>query len=162
MNNFDRAFVDLLGNEGAYSNNPKDPGGETMWGITLVTARACGYLGPMISMDQDTAKRIYRRNYWLPEFDKLPYPIAFNVFDGAVNSGVGQSVRWLQRALDVADDGRIGPVTMEAVLRADPYKVVVAYNSHRLEFLSKLSTWSTFGKGWSRRIANNLKLSATL
>lgn len=157
MSNFDKAFIELLGHEGGYSNNPADPGGETNWGVTVAVARENGYIGSMKDMDQSVAKAIYAKKYWLPTFDDLPYPVAFQVFDAAVNSGVGQAVRWLQRAVGVADDGKIGPVTMKAVLEADPVKTVVLFNAERLMFMTNLSTWSSFGKGWARRVAANLK-----
>lgn len=161
MSNFDRAFIELLGHEGGYSNNPNDPGGETNWGITIAVARENGYVGPMKDMDRSVAKMIYAKKYWLPVFDDLPYEVAFQVFDAAVNSGVGQAVRWLQRAAGVADDGKIGPVTMKAVLASDPVKLVALFNAERLLFMTNLSTWSSFGKGWARRIATNLKKGVT-
>lgn len=160
MSNFDQAFTALLGNEGGYSNNPADPGGETMWGITLAVARANGYTAPMKDISQATAKGIYSRHYWLPEFDQLPYKIAFALFDAAVNSGVTQAVRWLQRALGIADDGKFGPITLAAVQAADPERLLMAFNAERLDFMTRLSTWPTFGKGWARRIAANLKAGA--
>lgn len=160
MSNFDQAFVELLGNEGGYSNDPNDPGGETNWGITLVVARENGYVGTMKDMNQDIAKIIYSKKYWLPTFDDLPYQVAFQVFDAAVNSGTSQAVCWLQRAAGVADDGKIGPVTMKAVLEADPTKLVLLFNAERLLFMTNLSTWGSFGKGWARRVANNLKKGA--
>lgn len=157
MSNFDRAFVELLGNEGGYSNDPNDPGGETNWGITIAVARENGYIGAMKDMDQLVAKVIYAKKYWQPAFDQLPYTIAFQMFDAAVNSGVGQAVRWLQRAMGVADDGKLGPVTMQAIEAVDPIKLVVLFNVERLLFMTNLSTWGNFGKGWARRIAGNLK-----
>lgn len=160
--NFDRAFTDLLGHEGGYVNNPADPGGETNWGITVAVARENGYVGAMKDMDQSVAKTIYARKYWLPEFESLPYAVAFQVFDAAVNSGVGQSVRWLQRAVGVADDGQFGPVTLSAVRAIDPTKLVMFFNAERLLFMTNLSTWSSFGKGWARRISANLKKGAQL
>lgn len=159
--NFDRAFTDLLGHEGGYVNNPADPGGETNWGVTVAVARENGYVGPMKDMDQSVAKTIYTRKYWLPEFDSLPYPVAFQVFDAAVNSGVGQAVRWLQRAVGVADDGRLGPVTLSAIRAADASKLVMLFNAERLMFMTNLSTWGSFGKGWARRVATNLKKGAS-
>jgi len=161
MSNFDRAFTELLGNEGGYSNDPNDPGGETNWGITVVVARENGYIGPMKDMDQSVAKAIYAKKYWLAAFDQLPYPIAFQVFDAAVNSGVGQAVRWLQRSISVADDGKLGPITLQAIQTADTAKLVMLFNAERLMFMTNLSTWGNFGKGWARRIATNLKKGAS-
>lgn len=159
--NFDQAFVDLMGHEGGYSNNPADPGGETNWGITVAVARENGYVGIMQDMDQEVAKQIYARKYWLTAFDQLPYQVAFQVFDAAVNSGVGQAVRWLQRAAGVADDGKLGPVTLQAVQAVDPLRLALLFNAERLLFMANLSTWGSFGKGWARRVANNLKKGAT-
>lgn len=161
MSNFDQAFVDLLGHEGGYSNNPADPGGETNWGVTVTVARENGYVGAMKDMDQSVAKVIYAKKYWLPMFDQLPYPVALQIFDAAVNSGVGQAVRWLQRSVGVADDGKFGPVTLAAVSKADPIKLVLLFNAERLLFMTNLSTWGSFGKGWARRVATNLKKGAS-
>lgn len=158
--NFDRAFVDLLGHEGGYSNNPSDPGGETNWGVTVAVARENGYVGSMKDMDASVAKTIYGKKYWLAEFDQLPYQVAFQIFDAAVNSGVGQAVRWLQRSIGVADDGKIGPVTLAAVTNVDPLKLVLMFNAERLMFMTNLSTWGSFSKGWARRVATNLKKGA--
>lgn len=160
MSNFDQAFTELLGHEGGYSNNPADPGGETNWGVTVAVARENGYVGPMKDMDQSVAKTIYSRKYWLPAFDQLPYSVAFQVFDAAVNSGVGQAVRWLQRTVGTADDGKLGPITMAAVKEADPLKLVLLFNAERLTFMTNLSTWPSFSKGWARRVATNLKKGA--
>ena len=160
MSNFDRAFVELLGYEGGYSNHPDDPGGETNWGVTIAVARANGYVGDMKDMDQTVAKAIYAKLYWLPAFDALPYPVAFQIFDAAVNSGVGQAVRWLQRAVGVADDGKLGPLTLAAISAAPVAAVVLLFNAERLTFMTNLSTWPSFGKGWARRIAGNLRKGA--
>ena len=159
--NFDQAFIDLLGYEGGYTNNPADPGGETNWGITVAVARENGYIGSMKDMDQSVAKTIYAKKYWLGAFDQLPYPVAFQVFDAAVNSGAGQAVRWLQRSVGVADDGKLGPITLAATKSVDPLKLVLLFNAERLMFMTNLSTWGSFGKGWSRRVATNLKKGAS-
>lgn len=157
MNNFDQAFDDLLGNEGGYTNNPKDPGGETNWGITAAVAHENGYTGEMRCMPKDFAKLVYAKHYWRPAFDNLPYAVAFQLFDGAVNSGPGQSTRWLQRAVGVVDDGVFGPKTAAAVAAMPVPAVVAGYNAERLLTMTSLPTWAVFGKGWARRIAGNLK-----
>lgn len=158
MHDFDDAFERVVGHEGGYVNNPKDPGGETKYGITKRT-----YPKENIkAMTLDRAKAIYRRDFWdKARCGELPWPVSFNVFDGAVNSGIGNSVRWLQRAAGVADDGIFGPITLGACLQADPIALSALYNAHRLFFMTDLSTFKTFGKGWARRIAGNLKVTAS-
>jgi len=159
--NFERAFIDLLGHEGGYSNNPLDPGSETNWGITIKVARENGYTNSMQDMDVSVAKMIYAQKYWLPEFDQLPYSVAFQIFDAAVNSGVDQAIRWFQRSINVDDDGKIGPITLAAAAIINPLKFILLFNHERLMFMTNLSTWNNFSKGWARRIANNLKKGAT-
>lgn len=160
MRNFDKAVERVFEHEGGYANHPNDPGGETMWGITKRVARNWGYRGAMINLPKDTARKIYEDLYWHPGFDKMEYEVAFQAFDGAINSGLRQSIRWLQRAADVADDGILGPITLGAVNADRSASVVLRYLHHRLMFMTKLSTWRSFGKGWARRIAKNMALAA--
>ncbi len=155
--NFDQCFDKLIGHEGRYSNNPADPGGATMWGITVAVARANGYLGDMQMLSQAQAKGIYRTQYWLPiHADQLPDEVRFDVFDGAVNSGVAQSAKWLQRAVGAIADGVIGPRTLAACKFVPGAVLAKQYNGQRLQFMTELPAWGTFSKGWARRIAKNL------
>ena len=155
--NFDDAFERLLGHEGRYSFNPQDPGRETMWGVTAAVARAHGYAGPMRDMTLDQARAIYEPLYWQAVgADQLPDALRFDLFDGAVNSGPLQSIKWLQRALRVPDDGVIGVVTRKALDTTDPALVAARYNGYRLQFMSTLSIWPSFGRGWANRVAKNL------
>lgn len=155
--NFDQAFTRLLGHEGAYSNHKDDPGHETMWGITVAVARANGYFEDMEAMPQSVAKRIYRSIYWdAIKADHLPASCRFDVFDAAVNNGVTQAIKWLQRSVSVPDDGILGPFTLQAcTVVGDAIKA--RFNGHRLEMMASLPTWPTFSRGWARRIASNLK-----
>lgn len=156
--NFNTAFDRLMDHEGGYVNHPDDPGGETMWGITLRVARKNGYQGPMKDLPQSEAKRIAKAEYWdACKADELPAAVRFDVFDAAYNSGVSQAAKWLQRALGVADDGNIGPKTIAACLWMDPERLQARFNGHRLDFLNDLKTWPSFGRGWAQRIADNLK-----
>lgn len=161
MMNFDIAFERLIGHEGGYVNHPEDPGGETNWGITLRTAREAGYTGSMRDLTREQAKEIYRTAYWgRAKAEQYDGAIAFQVFDAAVNHGIGQAIRFLQRAVGVADDGAVGPVTLAAVRAMPVTDVLVRFNAERLDFYTKLSTWPTFGKGWARRVVGNLKYAA--
>ena len=158
---FDKAFERLIGHEGGYVNNPADPGGETHWGITLRTAREAGYTGAMRDLTREQAKAIYRTAYWdRAKCGQYSGAIAFQVFDAAVNHGIGQSIRFLQRAVGVADDGIVGPVTLFAVYGMSDTDILARFNAERLDFYTRLSTWPTFGKGWARRVASNLKYAA--
>lgn len=155
---FDAAFDLLMKHEGGYSDHAADPGRRTMYGVTEAVARRYGYTGDMRDLPLETAKRIYFANYWRTDWERLAFPVCFALFDGAVNSGMVQSVRWIQRALGVADDGIFGPVTLGAAMMADPNELVRKMSAARLDFLSRLSTWPAFGRGWARRIAANLQV----
>lgn len=152
--NFDQAFDLLLGHEGAYSRHPNDPGGETMWGITRKVALQEGYTGDMHVLPRDFAKAIYRKRYWdAVHADELPEQLRYPVFDAAVNSGVTQAVKWLQQALDVGDDGILGPLTIKTAQNSYAMDAAVKLTAVRLDFMTSLPTWGAFGKGWARRIA---------
>ncbi len=160
MSDFDKAFDLLIGNEGGYVNNPVDPGGETNWGITRAVAVDNGYSGSMKLMPKETAKGIYKKMYWDKlQCDQLPFIVAFQLFDAGVNHGNAQAVKFLQRSLSVVDDGVIGAKTIAAVSKLDDLQIVMLFNAERIEFYAALKTFSTFGKGWVRRVASNLKLA---
>lgn len=153
--NFDTAFTTLLKHEGGFSNHPADPGGKTRFGITEAVAREAGYRGDMRELPLDLAKRIYKDRYWgAVRADELPAAVRYAVFDAAVNSGVRQAARWLQRAVGVRDDGVIGPVTLAAVRAADPERLLRQLLAQRLRFMTNLPTWPSFSRGWARRIAD--------
>jgi lysozyme family protein len=159
--NFDQAFDRLMGNEGMYSNNPADPGAETMFGITATVARANGYDGPMRLLPRDKAKAIAKTGYWdRVQADQYDGAIGYQVFDTAYNHGIENAVRMLQRAAGVADDGHVGPVSLAAIKAKSVPDVLARFNAERLAFYTKLSTWPTFGRGWANRIVANLRFEA--
>lgn len=156
---FDDVFDRLIGVEGDYVNDPKDPGGETKYGISKRAYPALDIAG----LTREEAKAIYLRDFWNPiEADMLPAAAAFQVFDFAVNSGIETATRYLQRALGVADDGHFGPESQRAaaVYAEKPEgeaRLVMQLNAERLDFMTKLKGWPRDGKGWARRIADNLR-----
>ena len=156
---FDEAFHHLLGHEGGYVNHPDDPGGETNWGVTKVVARQHGYEGLMKDMPVGIAKAIYRKSYWdAVQADNLPPAIRYAVFDAAVNSGVGTSVRWLQQAVGATADGVLGPKTLAAVHELNPDGVLRRMLAKRLTAMTSMSGWPSFSKGWARRVATLLEM----
>jgi lysozyme family protein len=159
MSSFDDAFEALIGNEGRYVDNPKDPGGATCWGVTERVARASGYAGPMKDLPRDTAKAIAKRLYWTPlRLDEFDPRVAFQIFDANYNGG--HPVIWMQGAAGVTVDGLIGPKTVDAVRNIDPLRFILRWNALRLNYFTSLKTWPDFGKGWARRIATNLTKGA--
>lgn len=155
---FRRALDRVLQHEGGYVDHPHDPGGATRYGITERVARSHGYTGSMRELPLSVARDIYRADYWdAVGADRFPPALAFQLFDAAVNHGTGTAIRLLQRAVGVTDDGIAGPVTMRAVEAFDDAELVLRYNATRLEYYTSLSHWPTFGRGWSRRVAGNLR-----
>jgi len=153
--NFNVAFDLLLKHEGGYSDHAADPGGKTRFGITEAVAREVGYRGDMRELPLDLAKRIYKDKYWdTVKAEQLPAGVRYTVFDAAVNSGPGQSVKWLQRALGVKDDGVIGPQTLAAANAANPDALRMRMLGQRLRFMAGLTNWPAFSRGWAIRIAS--------
>lgn len=147
---FEEAVESVLGHEGGYVSNPADPGGETKWGISK---RRYPDLD-IANLTREQAIAIYRRDYWIGcGCDVLPESVRDEVFDAAVLHKPDDVARFLQRALDVADDGHIGPVTRAAIAKAEPDRLIALFEAERLLFLTKLTTWSSFGRGWARRVA---------
>ncbi|OSI09286.1 Predicted lysozyme (DUF847) [Neisseria zoodegmatis] len=162
MSGFDTAIERVLGHEGGYVNDLRDAGGETNWGVTKATARANGYSGRMREMTRNQAKEIYRKAFW-ERFGcgDMPFAIGYQYFDACVNHGRGNAARFLQRALGVADDGIIGPVTKAAIHAADISELVRKFNGQRLSFYTKLKAFDAFGRGWVNRVALNLRHAVT-
>lgn len=153
--NIDQALTILLKHEGGYSDHPSDPGGATMYGITQRVARQHGYTGHMRELPLSVATAIYRKQYWsMIKAEQLPEALRFHVFDAAVNSGHVQAIKWLQQCAGVKVDGIIGPLTIKSAADVSPAQ----YSAVRLRFMTGLKTWDDFGKGWARRIADNLEL----
>lgn len=130
MTLWERVAKSVIAHEGGYVNHPTDPGGETNWGISK---RSYPDLD-IKALTRTDALRIYREDYWdyIPE--DLPDVVRWFAFDCAVNHGVGRAIDWLEYNDTVAE-----------------------LAATRLHFYTGLSTWSTFGKGWARRVANLLR-----
>ncbi len=167
MSNAFRAAVEFtLSHEGGYSLHPRDPGGETNFGISR---RSYPHLD-IKSLSREQAADIYRRDFWERlALDDFPPALAAVVFDAAVNSGPDRSIRLLQEAVNavacqplVAVDGALGPKTRAAVGQFDAFEVALSAIALRGLFLLGLPGARDFGKGWSRRCKGLLKLACDL
>lgn len=154
--NFRFCLDQVLRYEGGKVDHPKDPGGRTAFGVTQKVYDAWRVKqgkpkDDVFNIARSEIEAIYRQEYWdRVRGDDLPAGLDLAVFDYAVNSGVSRAVRHLQGVVGVAQDGVIGPATLQAV-RA---YVALSLCDRRLAFLKGLATWVTFGKGWSSRVAD--------
>lgn len=151
--NFDDAFTKLIGAEGGYVNNPKDPGGETKYGVSKRS-----YPGEDIAnLTLERAKLIYQRDFWGPVgCDALPDLLKYEVFDMAVNSGKVTAIKLVQLAAGAFADGILGPKTLQAIQSMDAATALRRLQAQRLRYYAGMVTWPAFGKGWVNRVATNM------
>lgn len=149
----------LLAHEGGYSNHPADPGGPTKFGITLADYRR--YMKPdagaadMRAMPVEAAEAIYRAHYWNAlACDRLPAGFDYALFDYGVHSGVARAARVACALVKCEPAGaRLSEGCIAALNRAVPAELIRRLCDERLAFLKRLKTWSVFGRGWGRRVA---------
>ena len=153
--NFDVAFDRLISHEGGYVDDPDDPGGETNWGISK---RSYPQLD-IRNLTREDAKVIYKRDFWL-KIRGLPESVIFQLFDFAVNSGIGNAIRSVQRAINVADDGHWGPHSQSVAATLSESDLLMRLIAERLRFMVKLKNWKNHGGGWANRMAQNLYYAA--
>lgn len=145
----DKAFEHIVGVEGGYSNDPRDPGGETKYGITKRDHPNVD----IASLTLDDAKEIYRVQYWTPAMcDAFPWPLNLFVFDAAVNQGVDTAKKLLQKSLGVAQDGIVGKATLAAVGRADQKELCAMFMADRALRYTGTRNFDVYGRGWFKRL----------
>lgn len=154
---YDEALAAVLEHEGGYTNERSDPGGPTNWGITIYDARMYWRRNATASdvrlMPLSVAKQIYKSKYWdAIHGDELPAGVDYAVFDYGVNSGIARAAMVLQRIVGTVDDGKIGPLTLAATNKMPASALINHICDERLAFLRRLSIWSVYGRGWTRRV----------
>lgn len=165
---YEKAFDRLIGHEGKYSKDSRDRGNwttGTLWRGELKGTKygisAMSY--PKLDIKNLTleqAKAIYYTDFWKRSGADHFFPsLGFQLFDAGVNHGIGNAIRFLQRAVGAADDGDVGPETIRLVA-AQPKGVVLAlFNCERLEFMTRITTFNEYGRGWSRRVSTNIRMA---
>lgn len=157
--NFARALKLVLAHEGGWADNPADPGGATMKGVTIATFRryvkANATKADLRSITDEQIATVYRRHYWdAVAGAELPDGVDYAVFDFAVNSGPARAAKYLQAVLGVVQDGRVGPATLAAARARLGAGIINQLCDDRIAFLQRLPTWKSFGKGWTKRVAS--------
>ncbi|MEE9609968.1 MAG: glycosyl hydrolase 108 family protein [Desulfatiglandales bacterium] len=167
---FDFERNPILGKTG-YVNHPKDPGGETNFGITKKAAVEHGYKDSMRDIPYPIVLQIYKTKYWdkIGGDDILDEEIAHELMDIGINCGIARVNPFFQRTLNVFNkggtlypdlkvDGFVGPVTIEVLKKAlavKPwYRLVIlrALDSlqgvHYIDITEKNPRLEVFIPGW--------------
>lgn len=147
---YNEAITRVFEDEGGYTNDPRDPGGPTNWGITIGDAKAYwkkdATATDVRNMPKSVAEDIYKTKYAAPlNYDNLPPGVDYAVLDYGINSGNSRSARVLKK-----------------VQTNDPIATINAIYDERLAFLQSLSTWPVFGRGWGSRCARGRTLALSL
>ncbi len=174
----------LFSIEGIYDNDPDDPGGETVYGIArkkwpslplwervdrIKIARMDKYaIAERIKEDSFLMEEIaafYKREFWdIFSCDLIPQMVAFEIFEQAVNIGITQCTRHIQRAVnilnrnqeswkDIAEDGKFGKGTLDALYSAtkkDSEYLLGLLNILQGSFYINLKN-EKFIRGWIKR-----------
>lgn len=151
------ALKRVLAHEGGYTNDPKDPGGPTNYGITIADARMYWKSNATASdvrfMPIDVAKSIYKSKYWdRMDCDNLPAGVDYCVFDYGVNSGVNRAIRIWQEFKNKSAAATINDISDERLAF-----LKTAKNPKTGELL-----WPTYGRGWAKRVADVRNYSLVL
>jgi len=149
MTNFDNAFADIIGVEGNETNDPKDPGGLTKFGI----AKNSNPDVDVANLTLDDAKAIYKARYWdLVHGDDLKWPLCLFVFDCAVNQGADTAKKLLQKSAGTVQDGILGKNTLTSIGRADQRELCAMFMADRAIRYTGTRNFDTYGRGWMARL----------
>lgn len=162
--NWGAALAAVLHHEGGFVNHPLDPGGITNLGCTKATwEKWCGRPvteAEMRALSPADVSPLYKEKYWdKVKGDELPAGVDYVVFDTAINSGPGRAAKLLQETIGTTPDGAIGPLTLRAIAAMPATDIINSFQDRRLVYLQTLPTWSTFGRGWARRVEEGRALA---
>lgn len=163
--NFGPVVEEVLEDEGYHSNDPRDPGWETLFGLarrwngdwegwiiwdTLMKeglpARevAWDYLGELV-------QKRYKEKYWDSiSGDDLPTGVDYQVFDMCFTSDRVTMVKILQEVIGAKADGVLGPHTVSKCKVVDREDLLKDLCRERVKYLCDLDN-PRFIDGWLNR-----------
>lgn len=156
QSNFAESLKAVLKSEGGNDDDPSDHGGRTSRGVIQreydAWRKEKGEAPADVwkATDEEIAT-IYHDEYWNPYCDGLPVGVDYLYFDMAVNAGPHRATLLLQRALGITTDGRIGPITRQAIRNADAKGLVEKYSIAKEAFYRSLHQ-PKFLRGWLNRV----------
>ena len=155
MSKFDDIIEVVLEHEGGYVNDPKDPGGETNYGI----AKRSHPDVDIKNLTKEGAKEIYKEVYWdKNKVESLPEELWHIYFDMCVNQGKSRAVKIIQRAVNgkggsLTVDGGMGPMTIAAIgkSRVELDRVRAYRVKYYSDLVTKKPDLERFYFGWFKR-----------
>ena len=150
---FKEIVDNVIEREGGYVDHPKDPGGETKYGI----AKRSHPKEDIKNLTKERAEEIYYDDYWVPS--KAPFlrhSIQETFFDMVVNMGQRRAVKILQKACNskkcgLKVDGRIGKLTIAATKKIDASRLKVFRILYYADLIKRKPSLKAFIVGWIRR-----------
>ncbi|UYO50348.1 hypothetical protein KQX64_07175 [Rhodopseudomonas palustris] len=170
---YSAAIAQVFVDEGGFSNHSADPGGATNYGITIIDANKYaaefGWIAgrkvtvaDVRAMPKWFAEKVYAAKYAAKiRYNDLPAGFDYTGLDASINSGVGRFVPWSAKALGKAAT-TVADVVRLSNAAPDKVALIQRFWKVRLGFVQGLKTWSHFGRGWGKRIANGEVLAVKL
>ena len=165
---YEECLKRILKHEGGFVNDPLDSGGMTNLGVTKrVWEEFVGHPvseADMRALIPEKVAPMYKIKYWNPSYCAvLPKGLDYVVFDHAVLSGTGRSVKTLQSCLGLVADGVIGPKTMAAINASNAKDLITKFSDARADFyqgiVARKPDQARFIKGWLNRVEDARKLA---
>jgi len=153
LTNFDEIIEVVLHHEGGYVNDPKDPGGETNFGV----AKRSHPDVDIANLTKDGAKEIYKEHYWdANKVESLSEDLRHIYFDMCVNQGRGRAVKILQQSAnakgaDLKVDGGMGPKTIASMDGVELQRVRAYRVKYYADLVTRKPDLERFYFGWFRR-----------
>ena len=178
---FERAHAFTSKWEGGLVDHPADPGGITNYGISfrflvdyaknnveflhfikvLNEDQQLPTADTIRKLTKEQATLIYKKAFWFgARCDRMPELVAITHYDFAVNAGVAQAARTLQRVVGAKVDGVVGSQTLGILDNAcdeiGAYQVASDLCDARKKFyedlVEKKPSSKVFLSGWMNRI----------
>lgn len=183
---FSTAYTATMSHEGRYVDNPNDRGGATWkgvsrnnfprwsgWSIIDSCKRQQGFPANLRDNAQleQLVRAFYKMEFWsrLSLDQVVDQRIANEMFDTAVNCGVGVAGNFLQRALNILNrsgkdyanltvDGQVGPKTVQVLNQhrrpGDVLKVLnILQGNKYIEICEARESQEEFASGWLSRVS---------
>ena len=166
--NFNETMKLMLNLEGGKTDEKSDRGGRTNFGITQRTYNDWLKQNKLKSSDvfkisKERALKIYRKQFWgVIKGDQLPHNVAKAIMSMALTDGPQDSVRFIQRLLNIEQTGFMGPKTLAAIwskCKKDDKMFTKQILDAQIKRYKSDEQADTYGKGWTNRadlVAENI------